>query len=308
MNILKYLVIVLIPPLLLSCGGPGEVTKEDDKIAILATTGMVGDLVRNIGGVRVEVQTLMGPGVDPHLYKASAGDLDKLQSAEMIYCNGLELEGKMGDILERMANTGKKIVAVGEFADEIKLFESQQYKGQADPHIWFDVSLWASTIDGVAAALSEVRPEHEEAFRANAEEYRDALAELHQWCLRRLNEIPEKGRVLITAHDAFQYFGQAYDVEVVGLQGISTASEYGPRDIERIVNLIVERGIKAVFIESSVPRRSIEAVVEGARQLGQEVVIGGELFSDAMGEAGTEEGSYIGMVRHNVNTIVESLK
>jgi manganese/zinc/iron transport system substrate-binding protein len=183
-----------------------------------------------------------------------------------------------------------------------------EFKGHHDPHVWFDVSLWAKTIDAVVKGLSELDPPGSATYESNAAAYRAQLETLHQECRQNLATIPKEGRVLVTAHDAFGYFGRAYDVEVVGLQGISTSSEYGLRDVQRLVDLIAERKIKAVFVESSVPTRSIEAVVEGCRAKGWNVKIGGQLFSDAMGAGGTPEGTYIGMVRHNVHVIVEALK
>ena len=289
------------------CGG-AEDEVADNTLNVLTTTGMVADTVKVIGGERVSVTALMGPGVDPHLYKASAGDINRLNRADIIFYNGLFLEGKMIDVLEKISQGGKPAYAVGEVISSDLLRQSQQYEGHPDPHIWFDVGMWADTIAFVAAKLSEIDPEGTELFKANAVAYLEELKALDAYCRERVEEIPEGQRILITAHDAFGYFGEAYGIGVVGLQGINTSSEYGIADVQRLVDLIVENGIRAVFVESSVPRRSIEAVVEGCKARGSEVAIGGELFSDAMGDEGTPEGTYIGMVRHNVDTIVDALK
>ena len=298
---------------LLGCG-TGSATEQpatdrssgEEVIEAVATTGMVADMVQSIGGEHIQVTGLMGPGVDPHLFQATQGDVALLSEADIIFYNGLGLEGKIESILERMARQ-KPTVAIAESVDESALHASQTYQGQPDPHIWFDVSLWAQTIDTVRDALIELDPEHKDAFEANADAYREQLQELHDWVQEEMSKIPDGQRVLVTAHDAFGYFGTAYDIEVVGLQGISTSAEYGLQDVQRLVDLVVERGIRAVFVESSISERSIQAVVEGARARGHELVIGGTLYSDALGEAGTPEGTYIGMVRHNVREIVDAL-
>jgi len=280
-------------------------TAAGDRIPVVATTGMVADLVRNIGGERVTVTALMGPGVDPHLYKASQGDMTRLQEARIIFYNGLHLEGRMGDVLVKMARE-KPTVAVAERIPETRLLITQD--GVEDPHIWFDVSLWMAAAEVVRDSLIQLDPEGQSAYERNAEAYLADLAELHDWTREQISAIPARQRVLVTAHDAFGYFGRAYGIEVAGLQGISTATEYGLADLERMVDLVVDREIKAVFIESSVPRSAIEALVEGAAARGHTVAVGGELFSDAMGPEDTPEGTYVGMIRHNVRTIVEALR
>lgn len=274
------------------------------KILVTTTTGMVADIVKNVGGEHVQVEGLMGPGVDPHLYKASQGDIRKLDQADMIFYNGLYLEGKMTDIFNKISKQ-KPVIAVAEKIDKSKLIKTGP--NEYDPHIWFDVSLWTKAVKRTEEALIEADPDHESDYRKNSEKYLAQLHELDQNIKKEIVSIPKKRRVLVTAHDAFGYFGRAYDIEVVGLQGISTASEYGLKDVQRIVDLLAERKIKAVFIESSVPKRSIEAVVKGTAKKGHNIKIGGELFSDALGEKGTPEGNYIGMVRYNVNTIVNAL-
>jgi manganese/zinc/iron transport system substrate-binding protein len=268
---------------------------------------MVADLARNIGGDRVEVIGLMGPGVDPHYYKASQGDLARITDADIVLFNGLFLEGKMEDIFAKMARS-KKVVAVAGGVDEENLRRPPEFLGHFDPHIWFDVSLWAQTVEVAVASLSELDPEGAEVYRRNGEQYRARLDALHQWVIEQVGQISEQQRVLITAHDAFGYFGLAYGFEVVGLQGISTVAEYGVNDVTQLVDRIVERQVKAIFVESSVPVRSIEAVRQGCLNRGFEVVIGGTLYSDAMGGAGSGADSYVGMVESNVNTIVGALR
>lgn len=274
---------------------------------VVATTGMVADAIRRVGGEHVTVTTLMGPGVDPHLYKASQNDIERLSQADIIFYNGLNLEGKMGDIFVKMART-RPVVAVTESIDPKLLREPPEFAGHFDPHVWFDVELWSSILHEVEKSLAKSDPNHASLFQANRATYESELMVLHSWVKKELASIPKQERVLITAHDAFGYFGHAYDTEVVGLQGMSTVSEYGLNDVQRIVDLLVTRKIKAVFVESSIPKRSIEAVVEGAKGRGHSVMIGGQLYSDAMGAEGTPEGTYVGMVTANVNTIVRALR
>ncbi|MBO0997735.1 zinc ABC transporter substrate-binding protein [Bacillus sp. SD075] len=307
MGFLKSIGGVLAALLILT--GCGNDTAEKDngngKLDVVTTTGMIGDLVENIGGKHVEVTSLMGPGVDPHLYKATQGDVKTLDSAEMIFYNGVHLEGKMTDIFEMMSKDKPTIAVTGDFK------ENQLHKVSAtehDPHVWFDVKLWIVAADTVKNELIANDPDHEAEFRENYEEYVLQLEELDKYVQDEINKIPEDQRVLVTAHDAFGYYGQSYGLEVRGLQGINTLSEYGSKDVTDMRNYLVENKIKAIFIESSVPRKAIEAVIQGAGKQGHKVEIGGELFSDAMGEKGTEEGTYIGMVRHNTDTIVHALK
>lgn len=277
------------------------------KVVAVATTGMIADAVRAVGGELVEVHGLMGPGVDPHLYKASQGDVRRMAAADVIFYNGLMLEGRLSDLLARMARQ-KPTVAVSEYVPQELLIEAAQFEGHYDPHIWFDLSLWKLAVERIRDGLIEVDPVNQQAYQQNAAAYMQELDRLDGYIRERLAEIPPAQRVLVTAHDAFGYFGLAYGIEVVGLQGISTDSEVGLRDIQNLVAFLVERGIKAVFVESSVPRRSLEAVVQGAASRGHQVVIGGELYSDALGEPGTPAGSFVGMIRHNVDTIVAALK
>jgi manganese/zinc/iron transport system substrate-binding protein len=268
---------------------------------------MVADLVQEIGGDSLRVTALMGPGVDPHLYKATQGDLVRLREADVVFYNGLHLEGKMGEVFEKLSAI-KQVVAIGASLEPSRLLQDPVYTENFDPHIWFDVSLWAATIDGVVEALEAADPESSAYFRSNADRYREELAELHQWVRSRINLLPPEKRILVTAHDAFNYFGRAYAMDVRGLQGISTLSEFGLKDRVDLVNFLVEKEIKAVFVETSVSEKNINSIVEGCQQRGHEIQIGGSLFSDAMGDPGTPEGTYPGMVRANVNTIVEALQ
>ncbi len=292
--------------LVTGCGRP-EGAAADGRLAVVATTGMIADAVRNVGREHVEVTALMGPGVDPHLYKASQGDIARLTGAQVIFYNGLNLEGKIADILEKMGRS-KPTVAVTAGIDPGRLLQPPAFAGHSDPHVWFDVELWMQTVDQIRDTLVAADPAHGAEYQAAAAAYRQELGDLHAYARTQLATIPPERRVLVTAHDAFGYFGRAYGVEVRGLQGISTTAEYGLGDVQGLVDVLVQRKIKAVFVESSVPRRSIEAVVQGARARGHEVQIGGELFSDAMGAAGTAEGTYVGMVRYNVDTIVQALR
>lgn len=284
----------------LDTAGPGN-----RPLLVVCTTGMVADLVRHVGGERVEVDQLMGAGVDPHLYKASPGDIRRLSNADVIFYSGLHLEGTLTDRFVQFARR-KPTFAVTEALPESRLLTFDE--GFADPHVWFDVLLWSETLDHVAARLAEVDPAHAGEYAARAEAYRKELVVLHEEVKSQLAEIPRSQRVLVTAHDAFGYFGRAYDVEVRAIQGISTESEAGVREINELVRFLVDRKIKAVFVETSVSNRNIRALIEGAAQAGQTVKIGGELYSDAMGAPGTPEGTYIGMIRHNVRTITEALK
>jgi manganese/zinc/iron transport system substrate-binding protein len=275
-------------------------------IEVVTTTTMITDLVENIGKGRVNVTGLMGPGVDPHLYKASEGDVSRMSSADMIFYNGLHLEGKMSEVFEQM---GKRIrtYAVTDGVEESMLLSPPEFEGAHDPHLWFDVSLWMKVTEHVRDLFMEVDPENREMYRTNADGYIEELSKLEDYVKEQAQKVPEEKRVLITAHDAFNYFGKAYGFEVRGLQGISTASEAGTADVQVLAKLIVEKKIPAIFIESSVPVRYIEALQAAVRSRGFEVQIGGSLYSDALGNPDTPEGTYLGMVRHNIDTIVGSL-
>ncbi len=295
--------------LLTGCGAEGENGDrgEGEKVVIVTTTGMLADAAENIAGDRAEVIGLMGPGVDPHLYKASQNDLKLLTDADIILYNGLHLEGKMADVLGKLA-ARKPVIAIGELLDTSSLRRPPEFEGAFDPHIWFDVALWRSGIARLVDTLAVIDEANAGVYRQRGGAYLARLDSLDRWVREHIASIPEAFRLLVTAHDAFGYFGRAYGMEVHGLQGISTVSEFGLADRTAMVDLIVGRKVKAVFVESSVPRRNIEALVEGVTSKGHDVKIGGELFSDAMGPDGTPEGTYIGMVTANVNTIVEALK
>ena len=300
------LLITLAALLLASCSGAASGADNSGRLRVAATTGMIGDAAQIIGGDRVQVTTLMGPGVDPHLYKASAGDVTSLSQADLILYNGLHLEAAMGDVLAEM-DARSPTVAVAEAIPSDQLLAPPEFEGQYDPHVWFDVSLWSLAVERIAEALIETDPSGESVYRSNAASYLNSLQQLDQYVLDQAGLIPADRRVLITAHDAFNYFGRRYGFEVRGLQGISTATEAGTADIQGLADFISDRQIPAVFIESSVPVRSIEAVQAAVRSRGFEVAIGGELFSDAMGDPDSIEGTYLGMVRHNIDTIVAGL-
>ncbi|HEY0970704.1 MAG TPA: zinc ABC transporter substrate-binding protein [Gemmatimonadales bacterium] len=278
----------------------------DARVRAVATTGMITDVVRRVGGDRVDVVGLMGAGVDPHLYKARAGDVRRLDGADVIFYNGLHLEAAMGEVFEEMAGR-KHTVAVTSDIPHDRLLSPPGFKGAHDPHVWFDVSLWRATIPVVERSLAELDPEGAPIYAANARALESELTALDAWVRARVAELPPERRVLVTAHDAFNYFGRAYGLDVRGLQGINTAAEAGTADVQSLSRFIADRRLPAIFVESSIPRRTVEAVQAAVRARGWDVAIGGSLFSDAMGDAGTVEGTYPGMVRHNVNTIVDAL-
>lgn len=276
------------------------------EVQVLATTGMIADAVREIGGELVRVESLMGPGVDPHVYKATHGDMKRLRQAQVVFYNGLHLEGRMVEIFHQLARS-KPCIAVASALDETRLLRVDEVDTTVDPHIWFDVALWSTALTTIRDTLVKFDSSNAEQYESNYMRYATRLSELHAWVQARVAEIPDARRVLLTAHDAFGYFGRAYTIEVQGLQGINTAAEFGLYDVKTLVDLVLERDIKAVFVETSVSRKFVEALQEGVRARGGSVQIGGELFSDAMGLEGTAEATYIGMVRHNVNTIVQAL-
>lgn len=277
------------------------------KIKIVTTIGQITNVTEIIGGDYVDVQGLMGPGVDPHLYKASESDVMKLANAQIIFYNGLNLEAKMGEIFARMGGGQRTVAVTSDLPDQL-LLTSEQFQGHPDPHVWFDVTLWMNVVEKVASELALFDPSNAAYYHERAQKYLKELDALHSDIKIKTTQLAPGQRVIVTAHDAFRYFGRAYGFEVVGLQGISTESEAGAADIKELADFITERKIKAIFVESSVPERNIKAVQEAVRARGWGVKIGGELFSDAMGTQGTFEGTYIGMVTHNINTIVNALK
>ncbi|MEO0629965.1 MAG: zinc ABC transporter substrate-binding protein [Planctomycetota bacterium] len=277
------------------------------RLSIVATTGMVADVASAVAGDRATVRTLMGPGIDPHLYKPTRADVKRLMDADVIFYNGLLLEGQLTDALIRAATSGKKVFAVTEMLGDDDLLEPEELEGKYDPHVWMDIRAWANTVNVVRDTLADLDPDGASTYEENAARYIERLLELDAYAERVLGSVPESQRVLVTAHDAFNYFGHRYGYDVVGIQGISTESEAGVRDIERLVSLLVDRHIGAVFVESTVSDRNVKALIAGARAQDHTVVIGGELFSDAMGDAGTYTGTYLGMIDHNVTTIARAL-
>ena len=272
----------------------------------LATIGMIGDVARNVAGDCATVETLMGPGVDPHLYQARASDVRLFREADAIFYAGYSLEGQLGEVLERMGED-KPTVAVGPASIEpAQLITVQDVYG-IDPHLWMDAALWARTAPTIADTLAEVVPDCADALRAAAADYAASLEALHGWIAASIASIPEGQRVVVTAHDAFAYYGRAYDIEVRGIQGISTEAEAGIADVRAVVDLVVELGVPAVFVETTINPRTVRAVIDGAEARGHQVEIGGELYSDAMGANDTAAGTYVGMLRSNTLTIVDAL-
>ena len=277
-----------------------------DKLRVVTTIGMITDIVKNVGGTRVVVTGMMGPGVDPHLYKPTPRDVQRLDSAHIVFYNGLHLESKVGDLLAKMSGD-TLTVAVTDAVDRSLLLTPPEYEGLYDPHLWFDVKLWMQAVIKVRDALSAFDADNAVLYRSNAEGYLAELTELDTYVKSQVARVPSQQRVLVTAHDAFNYFGKAYGFEVHGLQGISTATEAGIADVQELATFIAARRIPAIFVESSVSSRSLKAVKAAVKSKGFDVEIGGELFSDAMGSEGTPEGTYVGMVRHNIDTIVRAL-
>jgi len=306
-NLLALLILTGVTACSRSQAGTAAASGGDTQLNVVTTTGMIADIAKNVGGDHVQVTSLMGPGIDPHLYKASAGDVNRLFEADIIFYNGLHLEASMGKVLERFNESGATTVAVAEAIDPEKLQAPPEFEGFYDPHVWFNVAFWMDAATAVQDALIAIDPAHADDYAANAQAYLAELSELDAYVAEQAARVPKEQRVLITAHDAFNYFGKAYSFEVRGLQGISTASEAGTADVQDLARFITERRIPAIFVESSVPPRTVEAVQAAVRAQGFDVQIGGELFSDAMGSPGTPEGTYDGMVRHNIDTIVGAL-
>ncbi|MEM9096710.1 MAG: zinc ABC transporter substrate-binding protein [Pseudomonadota bacterium] len=284
----------------------GGLASAADQLKVVATTGMIADAVQTVGGDLVEVEALMGPGVDPHAYRQTRTDIVAMGSADLVLWNGLYLEAQMEEFLLELAQ-GQPVVAVAEAVPENLLIGSEDYEGRFDPHVWMNPNLWSRVVVAVRDALIETRPADAAVFSANAEAYLAKLTELARYTTEVLSSVPVESRVVLSAHDAFNYFGNAYGFEVVGIQGISTESEAGLKRISDLVSMLVERDIRAVFVETSVSDRNVRALIEGAAAEGHEVVIGGELFSDAMGEPGTYQGTYVGMIDSNATTIASAL-
>ncbi|PHR70710.1 MAG: manganese transporter [Lutibacter sp.] len=301
----KYLLILLVSTALIGC--KKDVPKNDN-LNVVTTTSMITDLVKNIGGEYINVQGLMGSGVDPHLYKASEGDVSKLVNADIIFYNGLHLEGKLVEVFEKMGSATKTPIALADEIDTTTLIGSDYFASNYDPHVWFNIEYFKQFATKITLVLSEKNPENAKKFIENEKQYLAKLDSLQNNVKAIIETLPVEKRILVTAHDAFNYFGKNYGFEVVGLQGLSTATEAGVKDVQKLAAFIIEKNVKAIFVESSVPKRTIEALEAAVKSKGHDVKIGGTLFSDALGNAGTVEGTYIGMFEYNVNTIVNALK
>lgn len=290
--------------------GCTSTTNDDpanDKPLVLATTSIVADIATNICTDFADVKSLMGPGVDPHLYKASHGDIELLTNADVVIYNGLHLEGKMSEILEKLKSS-KTIIAVSDGVDPSMIRTINEDADVHDPHIWFDISMWSKGVQHVSESLIKKYPEHKSVIEAKTKSYLHEMDSVHKACLVVVEALPVKKRILITSHDAFEYFGRSYNFKVRGLQGISTLSESGLKDVTDMVNFIIDNEIKAVFVENSVPQKALRSVIDGCRSKGHDVEVGGELFSDALGADRTPEGTYLGMIYYNVETVTNGLK
>ena len=281
--------------------------EENTKPEIVVTTSIIADVVRNLTGDQIEVKSLMGPGVDPHLYKASQGDVTLLQNADLIVYNGLHLEGKMSEVLEKLKRS-KTVLAVSDGLAEADIRTINADANVHDPHIWFDMTIWRKGVVYISGELGKSFPTMKESIDQNTTQYLHELDSIHALCRAEIETLPMEKRILITSHDAFEYFGKSFNFQVRGLQGISTLSESGLKDVTDMVNFIIDHKIKAVFVENSVPQKALRSVIDGCKAKGHDVTVGGELFSDALGAARTPEGTYLGMIQFNVSTIVNALK
>lgn len=309
----NYIGITLMKNLLASAAATGllvatmaPAAAQDAPVNAVVTIAMIGDVVENVGGECVKVTSIMGSGVDPHLYEASAADVQSFQKADVIFYSGYSLEGQLGDVLERFGEEKPTIAVSPASIDPGSLITVQDVYG-IDPHIWMDASLWSNIAPTIATAIAELRPGCADQLNANAKEYQAQLAALHGWATESIASIPEGQRTLVTAHDAFGYYGRAYGIDVEAIQGISTESEASVADIRATADAVVQAGVPALFIETTINPRTIQAVIDAARQKGHEVEIGGELFSDAMGEEGTPASTYIGMIFENTVKITQAL-
>jgi manganese/zinc/iron transport system substrate-binding protein len=302
---MKKTLLILAITLVFNCKND---TKDNGKLNIVTTTSMITDMVKNIGGDAINLEGLMGSGVDPHLYKASEGDVSKLVNADIIFYNGLHLEGKLVDVFEKMGSDAKTPIALADEIDKNTLIGSDYFASNYDPHVWFNINYFKLFTKKVTAVLSEKDLVNAQHYKENERDYLAKLDKLQDDVRGVIKTLPEEKRILVTAHDAFNYFGEAYKFKVLGLQGLSTATEAGVQDVRRLAAFIIENKIKAIFIESSVPKRTIEALQAAVKSEGHDVKIGGTLYSDALGNDGTVEGTYIGMFEYNVNTIVNALK
>lgn len=284
--------------------GPTEAQQR--RLKVVATVSMLADAVRNVGGDRVDVSSLLGEGVDPHTYRPTRTDIARLSGADIVFANGLHLEAQLEDALRALARSKPVVFAAERIPAERRLADPA-YPGRSDPHVWMEPELWIQVVDSVRDALIERDATGRTTYEAGARAYGEELRKLDAYARKALGSLPQEARLLVTAHDAFSYFGRAYGFEVEGIQGLSTESEAGLKRIEELVQLVVARKIKAVFFESSVPDRNVRALVEGAAAVGHKLAIGGELYSDALGAPGTYEGTLIGMLDHNVTTIARAL-
>ncbi len=300
----KTIFLIILLTFTFSCKNTPE---DNGKIKVVTTTTMLTDLVSEIGGDHVSLQGLMGAGVDPHLYKASEGDVSKLYGADIIFYSGLHLEGKLVDVFEKMEGK-KNTVSLGDRLPKDELIPSEYFASNYDPHVWFNIQFFKQFAQIVTQELSKADPANAESYSENNKKYQEKLDALESEIKSTIATLPEENRILVTAHDAFNYFGKAYGFQVVGLQGISTATEAGVKDVQNLSEFIIKNNIKAIFVESSVPRRTIEALQQAVLSKKHNVEIGGSLYSDALGNPGTVEGTYIGMFKYNVNTIVNALK
>lgn len=287
----------------------GQAPESGEKLKVVATTTMLTDLAHQIGGDKVDITGLMGPGIDPHLYQASAGDVSLLQNSDVIIYNGLHLEGKMGELFEKLGKDSHRVICIQDGLDESKLLPwEEEDAGGFDPHIWFDVTLWEDASKTVATGLAKADPDNQAYYEKNLQDYLVVLTDTHQYILDRAKELADAQRVLITAHDAFQYFGKAYGFQVRGLQGVSTDAEAGTSDVSQLADFIAQRQIKAIFVESSVPPKTIEALQAAVKAKGFDVAIGGELYSDSLGDKTDGHETYVATVKANIDTIVDALK
>lgn len=300
---MKNILVIILVFTVLSCN---ENENKSNKLKVVTTTTMITDLVSIIGGDAIEVNGLMGAGVDPHLYKASEGDVTKLYEADIIFYNGLHLEGKLVDVFKKMKQ--KKQIALANKLPENRLIGSEYFASNYDPHVWFDISFFILFAEKVTKTLISEDSKNKLLYLENSKEFIRKLIDLEIELTQLIKKLPKENRILVTAHDAFNYFGASFGFQVVGLQGLSTATEAGVQDVQKLSEFIITNKIKAIFVESSVPKRTIEALIEAVNSKGHQVEIGGSLYSDALGNKGTYEGTYLGMYKHNVTTIVNALK
>lgn len=312
MKMKKYIGLSMVAGVLLvagcSTGTTEEETSDNGKMSVVATTTMIADLVDVIGGDKVEVEGLMGPGVDPHGYQATASDVTKMMKADIVAYNGIHLEGKMGDIFEELGKQDKTVFVIEESINQEELLASEDASLAFDPHIWFSVDHWKTASNYITDELSAVDSENKDFYEKNNEEYQKELDELATYIEARVEEVPENSRFLVTAHDAFHYFGEQFGFEVVGLQGLNTQAEAGTKDVSDLAQFVVDHEIKAIFIESSVPTKTVESLQAAVKQKRWDVAIGGELYSDALGDKENDAETYLKMYRANIDTIVDALK